>query len=145
MDVVRRADQVASEASAQIGELEFLYKSGVALRPGGTPDISRRWNRRDRDPKTFSPGGAADRSWSAAPPGLPNISLLASGGYAALHHRLISAAPPAQKTCVETLARQFAPRVHSTIAGNWASSIVAVSTYPREERERRKLDSLRYD
>jgi hypothetical protein len=59
-----------AEGVAQTGQLEFLHKSGIALRPGGTPEISRRWNRRDLDPKTTSPGGAADRCLSVAPPGL---------------------------------------------------------------------------
>src|SRR5262245_66612278 len=42
---------------AQTGQLEFLHKSGIALRPGGTPEISRRWNRRDRDPNPPAPEG----------------------------------------------------------------------------------------
>jgi len=89
---------------AQSGQLEFLHKSGIALRPGGTPEISRRWNRRDRDPKTREPRRGGRPRLVCHPSGARNISLIASGGYAPLHHRLISAAPPAQKICVETLA-----------------------------------------
>jgi len=44
-----------------------------------------------------SPGGATDRPWSVAPPGLGIDFFSGSGGYAALHHRLISAVPPAQR------------------------------------------------
>src|SRR5262245_46498579 len=107
MDDVRRADQVASEASGQTVQLEFLHKSGIAFRPGGTPEISRRWNRRDRDPKTREPRMGGTPKLVCCPSGAGNISQLDSGGYAPLHHRLISAAPPAQKTCVETLAGEF--------------------------------------
>src|SRR5262245_8872191 len=93
---------------AQTVQLEFLHKSGIALRPGGTLEISRRWNRRDRDPKTREPRRGGRPASVCRPSGAGNISLLASGGYAPLHHRLISAAPPPQKTCIETLAGQFA-------------------------------------
>src|SRR5262245_4021482 len=92
-------------------ELEFPHKSGIALRPGGTPEISRRWNRRDRDPKTREPRKGDRPKLVCRPSGAGNISLLDSGGYAPLHHRLISAAPPAQKTCVETLARPLCAMV----------------------------------
>src|SRR5262249_40670585 len=89
---------------AQTTRLRFLHKSGITLRPGGTPEISRWWNHRDCDPILFSPGGATDRSRSVAPPGL--------GGSAAL---VPVVPPPANfqrasgaKTFVETLAVQFA-------------------------------------
>src|SRR5262245_61185069 len=97
----------SGQKPAQTVGLEFLHKSEIALRPGGTPDISRRWNRRDHDPKTPSPGGAADRCRSAAPPGL---------GVKPTWVRWLRCAPPpanflcasGAKTCVETLAVQFA-------------------------------------
>jgi len=75
------------EAVAQTVELEFLHKSGIALRPGGTPEISRRWNRRDREP-TPQPRRGDRPKLVCRPSGAGNISLLASGGYAPLHHRL---------------------------------------------------------
>ena len=56
--------------AAQTGQLKFLRKSGIDLRPGGTPEFSRWRHHRDRDPKTPRPGGAADRDLSVAPPGL---------------------------------------------------------------------------
>jgi len=96
------------EETVQTRQLKFLHKFGIALRPGGTPEISRWRNHRMR-PATSTQPRRGDRPASVRrPSGAGNISLLASGGYATLHHRLISAAPPAQKTCVETSARQFA-------------------------------------
>src|SRR5262245_66479972 len=59
-----------SATVAQTVQLKFLHKSGITLRPGGTPEISRWWNHRDCDPILSSPGGATDRSRSVAPPGL---------------------------------------------------------------------------
>src|SRR5215475_8476567 len=59
-----------SAAVAQSFQLKFLHKSGITLRPGGTPEIGRWCNHRDRDHKNPSPGGATDRSRSIAPPGL---------------------------------------------------------------------------
>ena len=84
------------------------------LCPGGTPDISRWRNHRMRSETSSSPGGQPRRGdrliLVRRPSGAGIDSPTGSGGYAALHHRLISAAPPAQKTCVETLAVQFALR-----------------------------------
>src|SRR5262245_8899721 len=62
-----------------------------------------------------SPGRGDRPKLVCRPSGAGNKSLLASGGYAPLHHRLISAVPPALKTCVETLAVQFALFLHSKL------------------------------
>src|SRR5262245_33445254 len=78
-------------------QLKFLHKSGIMLCLGGTPDISRWRIHRGRRKHPSSPGGATDRFQSVAPPGLRMDFSKGSGGYAALHHRLISTAPPAQR------------------------------------------------
>src|SRR5262245_44407135 len=88
-------------------QLRFLHISWMRRRPGGAPDITRRWNRWDCDPKTQSPGGAADQCGSAAPPGL---------GVKPTRLRWLGCAPPpanircasGAKTFVEALAGQFA-------------------------------------
>src|SRR5215475_11103817 len=103
MDDVRRADQVASEASGQTVQLEFLHKSGLALRPGGTPEISRRWNRRDRDPKTREPRRGGRPKLVCRPSGAPE--------YISTRFRwLRSAPPPANIRCAsgaKNMCRNF--------------------------------------
>src|SRR5262245_40429603 len=80
--------------------------SGITLLPGGTPEISRWWNHRDCDPILSSPGGATDRDRSVAPPGLGgSTGLVPVVTPPANFHRASGA-----KTCVETLAVQFALR-----------------------------------
>src|SRR5262245_6520037 len=96
--------------ATQTGQLKFLHKSGIPLRPGGTADISR-WRNHRIQSKTFIQPRRGDRpKLVCRPSGAGSISLIASSSYAPLHHRLMSAAPPAQKTCVETSAGQFALR-----------------------------------
>src|SRR5262245_41102760 len=103
--------------ATQTGQLKFLRKPGIALRPGGTPDISRWRNHRTQSKTPTQPRRGDGPASVRRPSGAGNRSLHASGGYAALHHRLISAAPPAQKTCVETLAVQFALRLPINLPG----------------------------
>ena len=71
----------------------------------------------------WSPGGATDQSRSVAPSGLGidlySLPVVMLG----LHHRLISAAPPAQKTCVETLVGHFVLKL-------LAASLAQIETLP---------------
>src|SRR5262245_52653728 len=78
--------------ATQTGQLKFLHMSGITLRPGGTPEISRWWNHRDCDPILSSPGGATDRDRSVAPPGLGGSTVLVP-----VVTPLISTAPPARR------------------------------------------------
>src|SRR5262245_16420256 len=89
--------------------------SGITLLPGGTPEISRWWNHRDCDPILSSPGGATDRSRSVAPPGLGGSTGLVPVVTPPVNFHRASGA----KTCVETLAGQFALR--------WPQSPVSTS------------------
>src|SRR5262245_56304055 len=89
--------------AAQTGQLKFLQKSGIDLRPGGTPDISRWRNHRIRSKTFIQPRRGVRPRLVCRPSGAGNRFPNDPGGYAPLHHRLISAAPPALKTCVETL------------------------------------------
>jgi hypothetical protein len=77
------------------------------LCPGGTLDISR-WRIHRMQAKTpTQPRRGVSQGLVCRPSGAGIDSPTGSGGYAALHHRLISAAPPALKTCGETLAGHF--------------------------------------
>src|SRR5262245_27981019 len=88
---------------AQTIQLKFPHKPGITLRPGGASDISRRCNRRTLS-KTSCQPRRGDRTNSVCrPSGAGILSLLDSGGYAALHHRLISSSASGAKTCIETL------------------------------------------
>jgi hypothetical protein len=79
----------------QTGRLRFLHNSTITLCPGGTPDISRWRNHRMRS-ETSTQSRRDDRPGLVRRPSGAGIdSPTGSGGYAALHHRLISAAPPA--------------------------------------------------
>src|SRR5262249_14153754 len=103
---------------AQTVQLRFLHKCGITLRPGGTPEINRWWNHRDSDPILSSPGGVTDRSQSVAPPGLGgSTGLVPVVTPPANLHRASGA-----KTCVVTLARQFALQLPDPAAFNHAAS-----------------------
>src|SRR5215470_16404308 len=96
----RLAIKWREKQSRKLDSLKFLHKSGITLRPGGTPEICRWWNHRDCDPILSSPGGATDRSRSVAPPGLGgSTGLVPVVPPPANLHRASGA-----KTCVETLA-----------------------------------------
>ncbi len=81
------------------------YMNETLIRPGGTPEISRWWNHRERDPKTPSPGGATDQDWSVAPPGPEGSTGLVPVVPPPANLRCASGT----KTCAETLATLFAP------------------------------------
>src|SRR5262249_60999883 len=91
---------ITTSSLSQSAGLKFLHKSGITLRHGGTPEISRWWNNRDCDPILSSPGGATDGPRSVAPPGLGgSTGLIPVVPPPANLHRASGA-----KTCVETLA-----------------------------------------
>src|SRR5215510_1025078 len=115
------------------------------IRPGGTPEISRWRHHRDRDPKTPRPGGAADRDLSVAPPGLG-----VSTGLVPV------VAPPANlpcasgtKTCVETLALQFALRSPMTLRYEDSrvsmGCLYAVVVYGRDQARLREAAAASLD